>query len=112
MSDYETDTPSRFLSLIIEGNTNLTEDESNELAALIQDSGFVSIHHNIASQIADWIGFQADNVIKAGDVAECAAPVPGEHGRADCVEARDALREAPAHWIHTVAGDLEKGRYL
>ena len=58
MSGYETDTPSGLLSLIIEGNTNLTECESNELAALIQDSGFVSIHHNIASQIAacrEWV---------------------------------------------------------
>lgn len=111
MSNVETDTPSGLLSLIIEGNTNLTEDESNKLAALIQDSGFVSIHHNIAAQITDWIGFQADNVIEAGDIAKCAALL-GERGRANCVEARDALYEAPAHWIHTVAGNLEKGRYL
>lgn len=96
MSNVETDTPSGLLSLIIEGNTNLTEDESNELAALIQDSGFVSIHHNIAAQIADWIGFRADDVIKAGDIAECTALL-GERSRANCVEDRDALYKAPAH---------------
>lgn len=105
----DTNTPNGLLTAIIAANPNNTP---GDLAGIIQDAGFVSIHHNIAAQIADWIGFQADYVIEAGDIAECAASVPGEVGRAECVEARDCLHDAPAHWIHTVAGKLEKGAYL
>ena len=107
MSDIST--PNGYLTAIIEANPDLTPDE---LAGLIQDAGFVSIHHNIASQIADWLATEAETVIENGDVAEQIAYVPGAVGLSSCIEARDNLHDAPALWMRRVAGALEKGRYL
>lgn len=46
-------------------------------------------------------------VIHNGDVAECAAFVPGESGRSAAVEARDSIYEEPAEWLAKYADQIE-----
>lgn len=45
-------------------------------------------------------------VIADGDVAEVAAPVEGEVGRAACVERRDFLLEDPVDWLRAYTVQL------
>jgi hypothetical protein len=47
-------------------------------------------------------------VISDGDVAEVAAPVEGEVGRASAVERRDRLYEEPYTWLREYAADLRR----
>ena len=46
--------------------------------------------------------------ISAGDVAEVAAPVEGEQGRASAVQSRDDIYEDPAGWLRSMADALEQ----
>jgi hypothetical protein len=46
---------------------------------------------------------EIDGVISVGDVAECAAYVPGERGRMEAIEARDSAQEDPAAWLRARA---------
>lgn len=55
----------------------------------------------IINEIAD----RAQDVINCGDVAEVAAPVQGESGRAAAVDGRDSLYEDPVAWLRALAGD-------
>ena len=54
---------------------------------------------------ADEMGY----VISEGDVAEVAAPVPGEVGRSAVVSRRDCLYEDPVEWLRTYAADQVGG---
>jgi len=49
-----------------------------------------------------------DSAISAGDIAEVAAPVEGEQGRASAVQSRDDIYEDPAGWLRTMADELEQ----
>ena len=49
---------------------------------------------------------EMESVIANGDVAEVAAPVPGETGRASAVAKRDALYEEPHTWLRSRAAHL------
>lgn len=51
-----------------------------------------------------------EDVIASGDVAEVAAFVPGEVGRARAVERRDFLYEDPVDWLRAYAGALTPAR--
>ena len=42
---------------------------------------------------------EIEGAIIGGDIAECAAPAPGERGRTSAVDSRDALYEDPAGWL-------------
>lgn len=45
-------------------------------------------------------------VIAEGDIAEVAAPVPGEVGRSAVVSRRDALYEEPVEWLREYAAHM------
>jgi len=47
-----------------------------------------------------------ESAIVAGDVAEVAAPVEGESGRAEAVAQRDEIYEDPAGWLRKAADGL------
>lgn len=49
-------------------------------------------------------------IVSNGDVAECAAYVPGEVGRSKAIEARDELMdfECMTNWVHARADRIEK----
>lgn len=49
-----------------------------------------------------------DSAISAGDIAECAAPVEGEQGRAAAVSQRDEIYNDPAGWLRSMADGLEQ----
>jgi len=49
-----------------------------------------------------------ESAINAGDIAEVAAPVDGEVGRAEAVSQRDEIYEDPAAWLRGVARGLEQ----
>lgn len=50
-----------------------------------------------------------ESAIAAGDIAEVAAPVEGEQGRATAVQSRDDFYEDPAGWLRRTADYLERG---
>lgn len=49
----------------------------------------------------------AEDVINSGDIAECAAYVPGETGRNEAVSGRDSLYEEPVEWLRARADQIE-----
>jgi hypothetical protein len=60
----------------------------------------------IARQTLQDAALDAEGIISRGDVAEVAAPVPGECGRNEAVYNRDVLYEEPAAWIRERAASL------
>jgi hypothetical protein len=50
---------------------------------------------------------ELEATIASGDVAECAAHVPGESGRTAAIDARDEAYEDPAGWLRKRADELE-----
>jgi hypothetical protein len=50
---------------------------------------------------------ELEAMIAAGDVADVAAPVEGESGRAAAVEARDEIYNDPAGWLRERADMIE-----
>lgn len=49
-----------------------------------------------------------EGAIGAGDIAECAAPIEGERGRASAMQSRDDIYNDPAGWLRSMADDLER----
>ena len=83
--------------------------EPDELAQTIIESGFISIYSNVPKQIAEHLAHEMECVISTGDVAESAAHVDGETGRAEAVSARDSLYEEPHEWVRSYAKLLGEG---
>lgn len=102
--------PLEMLTAIISNEKDYLEPE--ELAQTIIDSGFISIYSNVPKQIAEHLAHEMECTISAGDVAESAAYVPGETGRASAVDARDSLYEEPHEWVRSYAkllgGEMEQ----
>lgn len=102
--------PRDMLTALIENEKDYLEPE--ELAQTIIDSGFISIYSNVPKQIAEHLAHEMESVIATGDVAESAAYVSGETGRAGAVDARDSLYEVPYEWVRNYAkllgGEMEE----
>ena len=102
--------PLEMLTALIENEKDYLEPE--ELAQTIIDSGFISIYSNVPKQIAEHLAHEMECVISTGDVAESAAYVDGETGRAGAVDARDSLYEEPHEWVRNYAkllgGEMEE----
>jgi hypothetical protein len=49
-----------------------------------------------------------EGAIGAGDIAEVAAHVEGEQGRASAVQSRDDIYNDPAGWLRSMADGLEQ----
>ena len=103
--------PLEMLTALIENEIDYLEPE--ELAQTIIDAGFISIYGNVPKQIAEHLAHEMECVISTGDVAESAAHVDGETGRAGAVSARDSLYEMPYKWVRNYAkllgGEMEQG---
>lgn len=93
--------PLEMLTALIENERDYLEPE--ELAQTIIDAGFISIYSNVPKQIAEHLAQEMECVISTGDVAESAAHVFGETGRAGAVNARDSLYEEPQEWLRGYA---------
>ena len=93
--------PLEMLTTIISNEKDYLEPE--ELAQTIIDSGFISIYSNVPKQIAEHLAHEMECIISTGDVAESAAYVDGETGRAAAVSARDSLYEMPYEWVRNYA---------
>ena len=102
--------PLEMLTALIANEKDYLEPE--ELAQAIIDAGFISIYSNVPKQIAEHLAHEMECTISAGDVAESAAYVPGETGRAGAVDARDSLYEMPHEWVRSYAkllgGEMEQ----
>lgn len=93
--------PLEMLTALIENERDYLESE--ELAQAIIDAGFISIYSNVPKQIAEHLAHEMECTISTGDVAESAAHVFGETGRASAVDARDSLYEVPYEWVRGYA---------
>lgn len=77
-----------------------------ELAGILMDAGYLSLHYNIPAQIIDWAAYRAEDTLRRGAEAEEAAQVPGETGRNACIEESYELSTDPDCWLHTLANEL------
>lgn len=93
---------------ILTGIIEIYKDDLSpyELAAAIIDAGFIWTFGNITQQIIQHTSYEAARVIADGDVADCAAYVPGEVGRGSAISGRDSLLEDPAGWLEKYAKQL------
>lgn len=99
-------TPHEILRNIIQNGIDDLQDNGADADTIADDiiaSGFISIHHNIMGQTARYLAQEMDYSVRLGDLAEAAAPAPGEVGRGDAINNRDDLHEDPADWLRNYA---------
>lgn len=101
--------------------TGVTTSSSKSMADELIEAGYrkpqppTITEDALTSLVSAALRMSADEVegtITAGDVAEVAAPVPGEQGRAAAVEARDEVYNDPAGWLRDRADAIERGGAL
>ena len=89
------------------GEDNPTECEDEWLAKhqadMLAAAGFGDVRA-AGAEALEAAADEADGIIAAGDIAECAAPVEGECGRYEAVAARDSLyEEGPGDYLRARA---------
>lgn len=103
ISDEAVEAAARAFHGALDAPVSRPEDWSDQMRAALEAAA-PFIQAEALEEAAD----EAEAIITAGDIAECAAHVPGERGRQSAVDARDQLYNDPEDWLRARAA-AERG---